>query len=51
MAKARKQRWVMVLEDQPREDEDFYTKAEILRGIILDDVAGLSIKSLKKETK
>ena len=46
------QRWVVVLEDRPASaDHDFYTKAEILHDLIIDDLDGLTIKSIKKETK
>ena len=51
-----RQRWVMVLEDRLTGDEvddgaTFYTKADIRKGVMLDELNGLSIRSLKKETK
>ena len=53
MNKVKRQRWIVVLEDRPREiDEfyEFYTKQEI-QDILMDMDGSLTIKSVKKEIK
>ena len=46
----RVQRWIAVLEDRPEGTDAFYTKAE-LHDMLLDAMGGVTIKSIKKETK
>ena len=50
MKKRRVQRWVVILEDRPSEDDNFYVKEDIHENISPHLLDELFIKSIKKET-
>ena len=51
MSKARMQRWAMIVEDRPEDEESFYTKEEISDNLEMVLLTGLTLKSIKKESK